>query len=244
MQSIYTVILKEIRRERRCNQQQLAHAIRVSPGTVTKFESGALALTFENLLKISYRFGYSVDEIHAVAEKYGMWLRHFFGYEIYLERINNDEDDLMKLANEFYKSEISKKISENYLGTSGYFGGVMRFPRAISYYSIHSKPKKDFIDLRNVFRYITNESFRKGNIIIDKFGRWDNGEYRIIFDETTNHQEVLDYFSFDPNIKEIKSYNEQNFIINRIKFVDELNRNSLCFTDPFDFTYNNLAGTM
>ena len=94
--------------------------------------------------------------------------------------------------------------------------------------------KNDFIDIKNVFRYITNEGFRNGNIVIDKFGRWGNGEARVIFDEAKNYQEVLDYFSYDKNIKD----NAQNFIVNRIKFMDKLKENSLNFSSALNFSQN------
>lgn len=223
MQSIYAVILKEIRRERKFNQRRLADAIQISPGTVAKFETGSLSLTLENLQKTACLFGFSVSDIDSVAEKYAMWLNHFFGYEIYLNKLENEEDDFMILANDFYKSEIFKLVSENTMGISGDFGGVMYFPRPISFYVVN-KPSRDFINLKNVFRYITNESFRNGEIV-EGYGRWSSR--RVIFEECYNCNEVLDYFKFDPNIENTQEYNKQNFIVNKQNFMAKLANNSL-----------------
>ena len=162
IQSIVAIVLKELRSERLFNQTKLSINLNISQSSITKIETGKNAITLENLIKFSYFFHENPARIIEASERYAMWLQSFFGYEIYMEKIASEEDDFLNLANDFYKSEIFKKV---FLIESDHIKNrksVLKFPQKDS--QINTK-EKNVLLLKDVFHYITNESYRFGEVV-------------------------------------------------------------------------------
>lgn len=208
------MIIKEIRLSRGFTQKRLAISIDSSQASIAKFESGALSIPLEVLIKISYFFGESLGRINEQAELYAMWLEYFHNYSIYLEKLPQGKDDLFALANEFYKSD--KNISEYITSLEKLSRDVMRFPVNYNHYAIN-KSKKDTLVLANVFRYITNESFRNGKVVeVNRFYS------QVIYEEIDDFEKIKDFFS------------DEKIYKNREDFLNKVKGRSMFITHPLD----------
>ena len=189
IQSIVAIVLKELRSERLFNQTKLSINLNISQSSITKIETGKNAITLENLIKFSYFFHENPARIIEASERYAMWLQSFFGYEIYMEKIASEEDDFLNLANDFYKSEIFK------------------FPQKDS--QINTK-EKNVLLLKDVFHYITNESYRFGEVVPGH----QKYTYIVNYDEINNASEVIDFLSLENNRENfINSLREKIFLM-------------------------------
>ena len=146
-----------------------------------------------------------------------MWLESFFSYEITMEKIPLEEDDFLKLANEYYKSDIFKKvISYNTLEEE--FGhNVLRFPSKLSDWSLNT-PTQDILLLKGVFHYITNENYRLGEII-PGYRRYS---HVVKYEEINDVNAVMNFFS------------EKNVVKNREEFINRLRKKTFSYTNFFE----------
>lgn len=213
LQSIYAIILKELRHDRSYNQKKLSINLNLSQSSITKIETGINAITLENLIKFSYFFHENPGSIIAASERYAMWLESFFDYEIFIEKIPLQEDDFLKLANEFYKSEIFKKVFPFDNDFNVFSNRVLSFPKPSQ--SLNKITPQ--LLLKSVFHYITNESYRSGKIV-PGYSRYN---YIVEYKEINNLNEVLSFFS-DENIND-----------NRNAFIDRLRKKAFLHTNPF-----------
>jgi transcriptional regulator with XRE-family HTH domain len=205
LQSITAIILKELRHDRSFNQKKLSVSLNLSQSSITKIETGANAITLENLIKFSYFFHEDPGQIIEASERYGMWLESFFGYEITVEKVPLKEDGFLMLANDFYKSEIFKKIPDYYTIVETIGRDALSFPRRLSDYSFNT-PEEDSLLLKSVFHYVTNESYRLGEIVPGHRRYTHVVKYKEINDVDA----VMDFFS------------KENFLENRKKFMKRL----------------------
>jgi len=115
--SICTILLRELRTERGIHQAQVADWIGKTPSAWTKVESGKSPLPFDTFVRVCKSFQVWPSAVLATAERYEALLVQY-GWAVLASELGSNEDDLLRLAQEYWASPGCRSAIANRLPTS------------------------------------------------------------------------------------------------------------------------------
>lgn len=154
--SIAAALIKELRIERRVTQAQLADKIGRTPSYMAKVESGKSGLQLDDFFQLCAAMFIQPPYICSAIEQHAQFLTSH-GWHVMLSKLDSSEDDLIRLAPEYYASPGYKRrewqISNN-------FGlpitNVLNSPYTGS---------DNLIYVIDVFRFVVDDKFKQHQLL-------------------------------------------------------------------------------
>lgn len=107
--TIIRFILRELRRERKILQEEVASALGIVKSAVPKMETGYVGITVDRLIAWCTYMQVPTSEVLKVAEIYAIHFRGN-GWNVYAELSENVEDDLLKAMK--YRGRMISPMSQ------------------------------------------------------------------------------------------------------------------------------------
>lgn len=118
--SVLLLIIKEVRLEKNIHQAQLAERISKSPSALAKIETGKNPLSMDVFLAYCSNLMISPSAVMATAERYVNLLSNN-GWTLLNSALAEDDDELLKEAQEYYSSSGYKNRPNTQLALNGPF---------------------------------------------------------------------------------------------------------------------------
>lgn len=181
--SIAVIVLKEVRLEMQVQQFVIAERMKKTPGALAKIESGKNSISLENFLSFCDALNIGPAEVIKSVERYAIWLKKKKNWNVEINEVD-DEDDLLKLADSYYKSEGFKQ--RRYMSMLSYHVLTLSFPvRSLNGGSLL---------ITNLFRYITDDKFKAAMDKKEISGGWRDDLYYMDPEGKSSDEYVDDIF--------------------------------------------------